>query len=194
MSETTYAQETYPESSELEGELPSLEIDEESGDEADGPPAEASAGATEAAARPAAPKSNRSLIRRVAAKTQETQQAPALTRTITAALLGCGDDIVELVTAIMTAGREVRQPLADLDTILECLANEPWEAGVIATSLDRTRQKSIWSLLGAVKAVNGLTPPVSTAKAGSAIVKGIAKLSEADRAALSDVADLLKRS
>lgn len=150
----------------------------------------ASAGPRAAAAKP-----NKGFIRRVAAKAIEVAEAPDSTRALAAALLGAGEDTVELTAAIMVAGRGAGQPLSDISEIVTVLkGDEPWEAGVVATSLDGARQKAVWNILHTRGAVGTPTPPKSLPKAGSAIVKAINGLTDADKSGLTAAGDLLKRS
>jgi hypothetical protein len=145
--------------------------------------------------RAAAAKPNKTFIRRVAAKAIEIADAPESTRALAAALLGSGEDTVELTTAVMTAGRGAGQPLVDISEIVTVLqGDEPWDAGVVATSLDGARQKAVWNILYTRGAVGTPTPPKSLPKAGSAIVKAINGLTDSDKSGLSAAGDLLKRS
>jgi hypothetical protein len=189
--------ESLPDIDEVDAEtpvLPDLSDELEDGadeelDEAEDNGAGASAGPRAAAAKP-----NKALIRKIAAKALEVAAADDSTCLLTAALLGSGEDTVELTTAIMTAGRGAGQPLSDIAEIVTALKDEPWEAGVIATALDATRQKAVWNLLYARDAVGSPTQPKSQQKAGSAIVKAIHGLTEADKTGLTAAGDLLKRS
>lgn len=158
-------------------------------DEAEDNGAGSAAGPRAAAAKP-----NKAFIRKVAAKALEVADAEDSTRVLAAALLGTGEDTLELVAAIMTAGRGAGQPLSDISEIVTALKDEPWEAGVIATALDATRQKAVWNVLYARNAVGSPTQPKSQQKAGSAIVKAIHGLTEADKSGLSAAGELLKRS
>lgn len=198
---TTYAESGYTpnygngySADPVEDEAPVLpdlndELDDDA-DEAEDTGAGASAGPRTTAAKP-----NKAFIRKVAAKAIEVAEAPDSTRTLAAALLGSGEDTVELTTAIMVAGRGAGQPLADISEIVTVLkSDEPWEAGVVATSLDGSRQKAVWNILHARGAVGTPTPPKSLPKAGSAIVKAINGLTDADKSGLTAAGDLLKRS
>ena len=167
------------------------DLDESADDEID----ESEGTGASAGPRAVAAKPNKAFIRKVAAKALEVADAPDSTRTLAAALLGSGEETVELTAAIMVAGRGAGQPLADISEIVTVLkGDEPWEAGVVATSLDGARQKAVWNILHTRGAVGTPTPPKSLPKAGSAIVKAINGLTDADKSGLSAAGDLLKRS
>lgn len=139
-------------------------------------------------------KANRAVIRRAAAKTIEVLDAADGTRTLAATLLGCSADPVDLATAIMTAPRASGTAVADLDEISVAIKDAPWEAGVIATALERGRQKDVWSLLYALDAVGTPTPPQAVAKAGLSLVKAVASLSDESKNELAAAGELIKRS
>jgi hypothetical protein len=197
MTQIAYPEADYtslPAIDEIDEETPVLpDVDDELDDEADEAD-EAEDSAAGAGPRAAAAKPSKPFIRKVAAKALEVADADDSTRVLAAALLGTGEDTVELVAAIMTAGRGAGQPLSDISEIVTALKDEPWEAGVIATALDATRQKAVWNVLYARDAVGSPTQPKSQQKAGSAIVKAIHGLTEADKTGLTAAGDLLKRS
>lgn len=162
------------------------EDDEGSGDQ------NAAAGARTAGSSAAKP--NRSYIRKVAAKALEVETSTDTVKSLAAALLGSGEDTVELTVAIMSAGRTAVQPLADITEVLTALKDEPWSAGIVAAALDASRQKAVWSVLQA-RGTAGNTPlPKALAKAAKLIVKAINDLDDTDRAGLTEAGDLLKRS
>lgn len=203
MSETSYAETEYPsfpplgaiddESVDLPVISGDAEDDYETGAEGDESADETGTGAA-SGPRAALAKPNKAFIRKVAAKAIEVNAAEDSTRILAAALLGTSEDTVDLVAGIMTAGRGAGQPLADIGEIVTALKEEPWEAGVIATALDAARQKAVWNVLYARDAVGSPTQPKSQQKAGSAIVKAINGLTEADKTGLTAAGDLLKRS
>lgn len=155
--------------------------------------AEETAGSGESKARNQA-KANRAVIRKTAAKAIEVNAAPESTRVLAGTLLGCSSDPVDLATAIMTAPRASGTAVADLDEISVAIKDAPWEAGVIATALERGRQKDVWALLHTLDAVGTPTPPQAVAKAGLALVKAIASLSDESKRDLADAGELIKRS
>jgi hypothetical protein len=139
-------------------------------------------------------KANRAVIRRAAAKTIEVLDAAEGTRTLAGTLLGCSADPVDLATAIMTAPRASGTAVADLEEISVAIKDAPWEAGVIATALERGRQKDVWALLYALDAVGTPAPPQAVAKAGLAVVKAIASLTDESKNELAAAGELIKRS
>lgn len=142
----------------------------------------------------AAAKPNRSYIRKVAAKALEVETSTDTVKSLAAALLGSGEDTVELTVAIMSSGRTAVQPLSDITEVLTALKDEPWSAGIVAAALDAGRQKAVWSVLQA-RGTAGSTPlPKALAKAAKLIVKAINDLDDTDRAGLTEAGDLLKRS
>jgi hypothetical protein len=175
---------------ELHGELEADEpdildgIDEDSADDAG-----AGSGKAKASTKP-----SRGLFRRVAAKTIEVQGATDTVRALAAAQLGSSDEVIELVTSIMAAGRMSTSPLGDIETIQHAIKNEPWSVGITATALGRVRLKAIWTLLHTLGAVGTPTPPASDAKAGMAVAKAVNDLSEDNQLELIASAELLKRS
>ncbi|GAA4033729.1 hypothetical protein GCM10023063_16930 [Arthrobacter methylotrophus] len=172
---------------ELEADEPDTDldgIDEDSADENG-----AGSGKAKASAKP-----SRGLFRRVAAKTIEVQGATDTVRALAAAQLGSSDEVIELVTSIMAAGRMSTSPLGDIETIQHAIQNEPWSVGITATALGRARLKAIWTLLHTLGAVGTPAPPASDAKAGMAVAKAVNDLSEDNQLELIASAELLKRS
>lgn len=169
---------------DLDSSLPDL--DEDDSAEAEG----ASSGVRTAA--PAKP--NRAYIRKVAAKALEVETSTDAVKSLAAALLGSGEDTVELTVAIMTAGRSSVQPLTDIAEVLEALADEPWEAGIIAAAMDAGRQKAVWAVVQARGAAGSTALPKALAKAAKLIVKAINSLDADDKTALTAAGELLKRS
>lgn len=142
----------------------------------------------------AAAKPNRGYIRKVAAKALEVETSTDTVKSLAAALLGCGEDTVELTVAIMASGRSAVQPLADIAEVLTALEDEPWSAGIVAAALDAGRQKAVWAVLQA-RGTAGSTPlPKALAKAAKLIVKAINDLDSSDRSGLTAAGELLKRS
>jgi hypothetical protein len=174
---------------ELNGDLEADEPDNDLDgiDEAD--EAGAGSGKAKTSAKP-----SRGLFRRVAAKTIEVQGATGTVRALAAAQLGSSDEVIELVTSIMAAGRMSTSPLADIETIQDAIKNEPWAVGITATALGRARLKAIWTLLHTLGAVGTPAPPASDAKAGMAVAKAVNDLSEDNQLELIASAELLKRS
>ncbi|MCU6479109.1 hypothetical protein [Arthrobacter sp. A2-55] len=157
-------------------------VDEAAGDD----------GAGLKAKQPAKP--SKGTFRRVAAKALEVQEASATSRTLAASVLGSTDDVADLAASIMLAPRGSSTPLSDVDEIATALQDAPWEAGVIATALERGRLKAVWTLLHALGVIDGSTPPPAAAKAGMTIVKGVNALTEDHKIELLATAELLKRS
>lgn len=153
--------------------------------------AENGTGRARAAARPASPKAS---FRRVAVKALEVDAASATTRAVAAVLTGSTEDVADLTAAIMTAPRGAAAALADLDEVIEALATRPWEAGVIAASMDRARLKAVWGLLHALEAVDTPAPPARADKAGLGVVRAANELGDEQKAELVTAAELLKRS
>lgn len=139
-------------------------------------------------------KPSRSLFRRVAVKTIEVQDATESVRALAAAQIGSSDDVVELVTSIMAAGRTSTSPLGDIEAIQDAIKNEPWTVGITATALGRARLKAIWALLHTLGAVGTPTPPASDAKAGMAVATAVNGLTEDNKLELIASGELLKRS
>ncbi|MCC3299453.1 hypothetical protein [Arthrobacter caoxuetaonis] len=166
-----------------------LEIDGLDADTAE--TAENGAGRARTAAKPASPKAS---FRRVAAKALEVNEASATTRAVAAVLTGSTEDVADLTAAIMTAPRGAAAALADLDEVIDALATRPWEAGVIAASMDRTRLKAVWGLLHALEAVDTPAPPARADKAGLGVVRAANELGDEQKAELVTAAELLKRS
>lgn len=164
------------------------ELDADESDEADG--AEAGAGK----ARAAKPASSKGAYRRVAAKALEVAGAADATRVLAAALTGSTEDIAELTAAIMTAPRGSAAALTDLEEVLDALESRPWEAGVIASALERGRLKAVWAVLFALEAVDTATLPARADKASLGVVTAAHSLSAAQKAELGTAAVLLKRS
>lgn len=174
---------------EKEADEPDTDLDAVDDDGTDEAGEGSGAGKAKASAKPA-----RSLFRRVAAKTIEVQEATGTVRALAAAQLGSSDDVIELVTSIMAAGRMSTSPLGDIETIQHAIKNEPWSVGITATALGRARLKAIWTLLHTLGAVGTPTPPASDAKAGMAVAKAVNDLSEDNQLELIASAELLKRS
>lgn len=207
MSAPTYEPLTYPSHQdeathhepehrdEHENDSYALDQDDqaEADTEEDAGSAEESATSGDSKARNQA-KANRAVIRKTAAKAIEVNDAPESTRVLAATLLGCSSDPVDLATAIMTAPRASGTAVADLDEISVAIKDAPWEAGVIATALERGRQKDVWALLHTLDAVGTPAPPQAVAKAGLALVKAIASLSDESKRDLADAGELIKRS
>lgn len=170
---------------EREADEPDTDLDAVEDDGAD----DTGSSKAKASAKPA-----RSLFRRVAAKTIEVQEASATVRALAAAQLGSSDDVIELVTSIMAAGRMSTSPLGDVETIQDAIKNEPWSVGITATALGRARLKAIWTLLHTLGAVGTPAPPASDAKAGMAVAKAVNGLTEDNQLELIASAELLKRS
>ncbi|MBG0738700.1 hypothetical protein IV500_04600 [Paeniglutamicibacter antarcticus] len=168
---------------------PDAAIDAELSSDLEADDAGTGAGKAKASAKP-----SRGLYRRVASKTIEVQEASPTVRSLAAAQLGSSDEVIELVTSIMVAGRASTSPLGDIETIQHAIKNDPWSVGITATALGRTRLKSIWSLLHALGAVGTPTPPASDVKAGIAVAKAVNDLSGDNRLELIASAELLKRS
>ncbi|QOD05914.1 hypothetical protein [Pseudarthrobacter sp. BIM B-2242] len=207
MSAPTYEPITYPSHQdeathhepdhevERENDSYALDLDDQAGNDAeeDAGSAEENAATGESKARNQA-KANRAVIRKTAAKAIEVNAAPESTRVLAATLLGCSADPVDLATAIMSAPRASGTAVADLDEISVAIKDAPWEAGVTATALERGRQKDVWALLHTLDAVGTPTPPQAVAKAGLALVKAIASLSDESKRDLADAGELIKRS
>lgn len=177
--------ESYDGTAAEEAETDIDDLDNEAGDTA-----ESGAGR----ARAAKPASSKASFRRVAAKALEVNEASETTRAIAAVLAGSTDDVADLTAAIMTAPRSAAAALADLDEVVDALATRPWEAGVIAASMDRSRLKAVWGLLHALEAVDAATPPARADKAGLGVVRAANDLGEEQKAELITAAELLKRS
>lgn len=176
---------------EDEQELEELDQNENEADEDQDTAGETASGETKAKNQA---KANRAVIRRAAAKTIEILDAADGTRALAATLLGCSADPVDLATAIMTAPRASGTAVADLDEISVAIKDAPWEAGVIATALERSRQKDVWALLYALDAVGTPAPPQAVAKAGLAVVKAVASLTDESKNELAAAGELIKRS
>ncbi|WP_422759090.1 hypothetical protein [Paenarthrobacter sp. C1] len=172
---------------DLEADEPDTDldgVDEDSGDETGAAGSKAKASA----------KPSRGLFRRVAAKTIEVQGASDTVRALAAAQLGCSDEIIDLTTSIMAAGRMSTSPLGDIEAIQDAIKQDPFSVGITATALGRARLKVIWTLLHALGTVGTPTPPASDVKAGMAVAKAVNDLSEDNQFELIAAAELLKRS
>ncbi|QOT19210.1 hypothetical protein [Paenarthrobacter sp. YJN-5] len=172
---------------ELNGDL---EADEPDTD-LDGIDDESGAGNSKAKA---SAKPSRGLFRRVAAKTIEVQGASDTVRALAAAQLGCSDEVIDLTTSIMAAGRMSTSPLGDIEAIQDAIKQDPFSVGITATALGRARLKVIWTLLHTLGTVGTPTPPASDVKAGMAVAKAVNDLSEDNQFELIAAAELLKRS
>ena len=170
------------EAAEAEADTAEDDLADESGDGA-------GASKTKASAKP-----SRSLFRRVAVKTIEVQDATESVRALAAAQIGSSEDVVELVTSIMAAGRTSTSPLGDIEAIQDAIKNEPWTVGITATALGRARLKAIWALLHTLGAVGTPAPPASDAKAGMAVATAVNGLTEDNKLELIASGELLKRS
>lgn len=180
-------EDTYP----APAAAPEPENDDLDGDEAD--EAEGADSGT-GKVRTAKPASSKGAYRRVAAKALEVWEANDSTRVLAAALTGSTEDVADLTAAIMTAPRGSAGALTDLEEVLEALESAPWEAGVIASALDRSRLKSVWAVLYALEAVDTATPPARADKASLGVVRAANSLRPEQKAELSTAAVLLKRS
>lgn len=145
-------------------------------------------------ARTAKPASSKGAYRRVAAKALEVWEANDSTRVLAAALTGSSEDVADLTAAIMTAPRGSAAALTDLEEVLEALESAPWEAGVIASALDRSRLKAVWAVLHALEAVDTAAPPARADKASLGVVRAANNLRPEQKAELGTAAALLKRS
>lgn len=186
--------DTLPDTAEDYDGAPAEEAPADADEELDGEQDEstdAGSGRTRTAAKPA---SSKAAFRRVAAKALEVDAASGTTRSVAAVLTGSTEDAADLTAAIMTAPRSVTAPLSDLDEVIDALATRPWEAGVIAASMDRSRLKAVWGLLHALEAVDTPAPPARADKAGLGVVRAANDLGDEQKAELITAADLLKRS
>jgi len=139
-------------------------------------------------ARPTKARSQRTLVRRVAAKTLQIEKAKASQRQILSALLGVETEAVALTVAALTGASDTA--VTDLFALADA---DPMEAGLMAAELgaDKVRTKAVWSLLLAVGAVTG-EPGKESAKAGLAIARAAQGLDKSVRADLTAALDLLK--
>lgn len=166
--------------------VPPLESnDEDSWDDSD------ESGTGSAKAKNAA-KSNRTLIRRTAAKAVEIHQAPEIRRELAAALLGSGSDTAELTVAVMTAGRASGSALADITEIRTAIEENPMAAGVLTLSLGKAGLKGVWTILHTLGAV-GKAMNASEAKAAMEAGAAIGKLDAGQLAELDAAGELIKR-
>lgn len=131
---------------------------------------------------------DRGLIRRVAKKVVELQEADEQDVQLLASLLGSSsEDVTELTLAVMTSSRGDTAALADVKEIAE--ANEA-ERAVQALTMGKPRMKALWGVLAALGAVNA-TMPASDAKAALALAG--ATIDDAVIARLDRVGELAKR-
>lgn len=131
---------------------------------------------------------DRGLIRRVAKKVVELQEADEQDVQLLASLLGSSsEDVTELTLAVMTSSRGDTAALADVKEIAE--ANEA-ERAVQALTMGKPRMKAVWGVLAALGAVNA-TMPASDAKAALALAG--ATIDDAVIARLDRVSELAKR-
>lgn len=192
-STETYGAPSADDTAVEEDDLPELTPEPAEDDDNDDDTA-AEAGTATGARTAAAAKPNRAFIRKIAAKALEIETSADSVKSMAAALLGSGEDTVELTAAVMTAGRTAAQPLADITEVLEALADEPWSAGIIAAAMDAGRQKAVWSVLQSRGTAGSTALPKAVAKAATSIVKAIHGLDEDDKSALAAAGELLKRS
>lgn len=134
---------------------------------------------------------SRAQIRRVAAKAQEVAEADDVTRRAAANLVGSGPGISELTTAIMAADRGSAQAISDLTQIAEM--DDPMEAGVHATALERPRLRAVWSLLAALGAGPVGNIPNADVKAALTVAKSAQNLDDEVTAQLESVVELMKK-
>lgn len=136
--------------------------------------------------------SNRALIRRVASKAGEVASADPSVRSIAASLLGVGEDLADMTTAIMTSGREVLNPFRDLKKIAEA---DPFDSPVIAGALETAARRRVWLLLDSLGLTSGADLPVSTSKAGVLVARTVHGLNLDDiQDELDEVEKLLKKA
>lgn len=174
---------------ELDGDADDLDDLEAAEDSADDNADEASGTKAKSSSKP-----NRAMYRRAAAKAIEVHGATDTVRALAASVLGSSAETVELATSIMAAPRLTNSPLADIETISEACAEDPFEAAITAGALGRPRLKGVWSLLHTIGSVGTPTAPAADAKAALAVVKAVNTLTDDQQLDLASAAELLKRS
>lgn len=136
---------------------------------------------------------DRSLIRRVAAKTVELADANERQRGVLASLVGGkSDDIVALTTAVMTAERSALAPLNSLVQVLDT-DGELDQAITVMGLASEGKLKDVWAVLVATGSVTGSLPTNDT-KATKHVVEQLRVLDRDQlRADIAAVNELAKR-
>ncbi|HLS02556.1 MAG TPA: hypothetical protein VK054_11355 [Beutenbergiaceae bacterium] len=162
-------------------DLPVMTDDQDEALEEDSTPTEAQAAPTRRRGV------DRGLIRRVAAKVVEVQEADPTDVEVLAGLLGGANDPVTVTVGIMTASRADLGPLGDVENFA---AMEDMEKAVSVMSMDGRKRGELWKTLAALGVVTGNIPR-SDAKA--ALTLGAVKVTDEALEQISRVRDLAKK-
>lgn len=131
-------------------------------------------------------------VRTIRAKVQELEAAPASALELLAAALGTRNDVDEVVAHITSTSRVVLAGFAELESIVEAAADDPFDAMAKAMQHEQ-HAKTLWGILTSLRLVDGGRPAKDTETA-VAIARAAATFTAAHATQLATVRDLARKA